>query len=63
MQTLEGADDAEIVIRPRDAGGWRIEFPRGPGMFVAVVSQQHKALMLARQLQPSAHIRILPGRD
>ncbi|SAK91641.1 hypothetical protein AWB78_04943 [Caballeronia calidae] len=31
MLTAEGADDAEVTIRPDNGGGWRIEIPRRGG--------------------------------
>ncbi|WP_321791867.1 hypothetical protein [Caballeronia sp. J97] len=61
--TAEGADDAEIIIRPCDGGGWRVELPCGGGIEVTLVSSQQEALALARQRYPNAQIRVLPGRE
>ncbi|WP_143327975.1 hypothetical protein [Caballeronia pedi] len=61
--TAEGADDAEIIIRPCDGGGWRVEFPRRGGMDVTVVSSQQEALALALRQCPEAQIRVLPGDE
>ncbi|SAK42817.1 hypothetical protein AWB77_00499 [Caballeronia fortuita] len=64
MLTNEGADDAEVIVRPAEGGGWRVEIPRdyGPAS-VTLVSDQSAALELARTLKPNADIRILPADE
>ncbi|WP_250502282.1 hypothetical protein [Caballeronia sp. AZ7_KS35] len=64
MLTKEGADEAEIIVRPADRGGWRVEIPRDSGpASVTLVSDQSAALELARKLRPNADIRILPADE
>lgn len=64
MLTAEGADDAEIIIRPAHDGGWRVEVPcEGGGVAVTIVCDQVQAVALARQLHPNAQIRVLPAGE
>ena len=63
MLTEEGADDAEIIVRPSGDGGWRVEIPRERSIFVTVVSDRDEALRFARQLCPNAQIRLLPTEE
>ncbi|MFM0515941.1 MULTISPECIES: hypothetical protein [Caballeronia] len=63
MLTNEGADDAEIIIRPAAGGVWRVEVPRKGGVFVREANDQDEALSLARQLSPKAQIRLLPAEE
>jgi hypothetical protein len=64
LLTPEGADDAEITIRPNDGGGWRIEILRKRGRtFVTVVKDRREALELARQLSPNTDVRLLPADE
>ncbi|SAL84756.1 hypothetical protein AWB74_07050 [Caballeronia arvi] len=64
MLTNEGADDAEIIVRPAEGGGWQVEIPgiSGPAS-VTLVSDQSAALELARKLRPDADIRLLPADE
>ena len=63
MLTNEGADDADIIIRPAEGGVWRLEVPRDGGVLVKKANDQDEALSLARQLRPKAQIRLLPAEE
>lgn len=63
MLTNEGADDAEIIVRPSNNGRWRVEVPHERGVFVTLASDQNQAVTLARQLRPNAQIRLLPAAE
>ncbi|SAL59350.1 hypothetical protein AWB73_06587 [Caballeronia turbans] len=57
----------EVVIRPNEGAGWRVEFPdpsRSGGKFVTIVVHEQEALNLAAQLCPKAQIKIFhePGK-
>jgi len=61
--TTEGADDAEIIIRPCDGGGWRVEIPCSNCFKVRLVSSQQEAFALAQSHSADASIRVLPGNE
>jgi hypothetical protein len=61
--TREGADDAEIIIRPSSNGGWQIEMPSGDGVTVTIVGDELTAIALAHELRPDAQIRVLPAAE
>ena len=63
MLTSEGADDAEIIIRPCSGGGWQVEVPTEHGTRVAFAYSEQEALDLARDIRPKANVRILPATD
>lgn len=63
MLTPEGADDAEIIVRPCTSGGWQIEVPGPDGVRVTTVSTEQEALTRARLLGPNVEVRILPAVD
>jgi hypothetical protein len=63
MLTNEGADDAEIIIRPAEGGVWRVEVPRYGGVLVKKANDQDEALSLARRLCPKGQIRLLPAEE
>jgi hypothetical protein len=59
MINNEGADSAEVIVRPA-TDGWRIEIPTPEGVSVEFARSETDAINLARRLAPSAEIRILP---
>jgi hypothetical protein len=61
MLTFEGADDAEIIMRPSLDGKWQIEMPTAEGIRVTTVNDEQEALARASVLCPNAAIRILPA--
>jgi hypothetical protein len=61
MLTSEGADDAEIIVRPSPDGKWQIEVPTAKGIRVTTVNDEQEALARASVLCPGAAIRILPA--
>jgi hypothetical protein len=61
MLTSEGADDAEILIRPSADGRWQIEMPSPDGVAIITLDNEQAALAHARVLSPTAAIRILPA--
>ncbi|MCE4547930.1 MULTISPECIES: hypothetical protein [unclassified Caballeronia] len=63
MLTSEGADDAEIIIRPCSGGGWQVEVPTEHGKRVTFACSEQEALVFARESRPEANVRILPATD
>ncbi|BCQ22350.1 hypothetical protein NK8_04590 [Caballeronia sp. NK8] len=63
MLTNEGADDAEIIIRPAEGGVWHVEIPHEGSVVVKVANNQDEALLLARSLCPGFQIRFLPAGE
>ncbi|WP_143328105.1 hypothetical protein [Caballeronia pedi] len=63
MLTDEGADDAEVIVRPSARGGWQVEVPTSEGMHVTAVDSEREALALAHSLRPHAEVRILPAAE
>lgn len=63
MLTPEGADDAEIIVRPGAHGGWQVEVPTVGGLCITVVKSEQEALACARALRPRADVRILPAAE
>lgn len=52
----------EVVVRPNEHAGWRIEVPdadRPGGVFVMIVARKQEALDLAAQLYPRALVRVV----
>ena len=63
MLTPEGADDAEVIVRPSARGGWQVEVPTSEGVRVTTVDSEQEALALAHFLRPHAEVRILPAAE
>lgn len=63
MLTPEGADDAEVIVRPCARGGWQVEAPTAEGVHVTTVDSEQEALALAHFLRPHAEVRILPAAE
>ncbi len=63
MLTPEGADDAEIIVRPRTGGGFQVEFPSSTGVRITTADTEQEALALARSLGPDMQVRFLPAAD
>ncbi len=63
MLTREGADEAEIIVRPRTGGGWQVEFPSPVGVRITTAHTEQEALALARSLGPDMQVRLLPAAD
>ncbi|MDR5777762.1 hypothetical protein QCE81_38990 [Caballeronia sp. LZ002] len=61
MFTPEGADDAEIILRPAANGRWKVEVPTGQAVVVTVVNNEREAIALAHAIRPDAGIRFLPA--
>lgn len=59
MQTPEGADDAEIIVRPRTGGGFQVGFPSSTGFASRRRDTEQEALALARSLGPDMQVRFL----
>jgi hypothetical protein len=52
----------EVVFRPDNDAGWRLEVPdaaRPDGVFVTVVAHKQDALQLAADMYPTAHVRVI----
>ncbi|EKS71911.1 hypothetical protein BURK_008751 [Burkholderia sp. SJ98] len=63
MLTREGADEAEIIVRPRTGGGWQVEVPSSEGIRITTVNTEQEALALARSVGPDMDVRLLPAND
>lgn len=61
----EPVHDREVIVRPNDGAGWRVEFPRqrGTGAFVVVVKDELFALRLAKSLGQQAEIRVIHDQE
>ncbi|WP_143749484.1 hypothetical protein [Caballeronia arvi] len=63
MLTPEGADEAEIIVRPSSRGGWQVEFRDAAGIIVKQAKSDCEAVLLACHLRPDAEIRLLPATE
>ena len=61
MISREGADTAEVIVKPTARGGWQVEIPRPGGAQLAIASTREQAVLLARHVAPACTIRILPA--
>jgi hypothetical protein len=55
----------EVVVRPDEHAGWRVEVPderRPEGVFVTIVAHREDALKIAADMYPTAKIRVLDSR-
>jgi hypothetical protein len=60
MINNEGADSAEVIVRPT-TDGWRVEVPTSKGVSVGFARSMINAVNLAKLIAPNAEIRILPA--
>lgn len=63
MLTSEGADDAEIIVRPCRDGSWQVEMPGAFGAPALHALSEREAVLLAQRLCPDAQIRLLPASE
>jgi hypothetical protein len=61
--TPEGADDAEIIVRPCRSGGWQVEVPTSDGIRVTAVPTEQDALAFANSIGSTIQVRILPATE
>ncbi|WP_250523519.1 MULTISPECIES: hypothetical protein [unclassified Caballeronia] len=52
----------EVVVRPDEHAGWRVEVPdkdRPQGVFVTIVADSEGALKIAADMYPTAKIQVV----